>query len=200
MAAAAGNVAAPFTSHASRRSRAPAGGRVELGRVRQAQGLHGALVVELFGEEPATLLGASEVTLDGPPGAVPFKVEAARTLAAARGRARVRLELAGLDARGRAERWVGSVVSVSDRELAPLPEGEYYHRELLGLRCEQEAGGTLGAIEAIESTPTADLLIVRQGERVLRIPAEDGILLRVDRQRARVVVRLPEGFLLPSDG
>jgi 16S rRNA processing protein RimM len=177
-----------------------AGVRVELGRVRQAQGLRGALLIELFSADPTTLLRAREVTLDGDHGAVPFQLRRARSVGARSGRARVVLELSGLDARARAERWVGSLVCVSAADLPRLPEGEYYQRDLLGLRCVCEERGLLGSIHAIESTSAADLLIVRgPGGRELRIPAEDGILLRIEREAGRVVVRLPEGFLLAGD-
>lgn len=175
--------------------------RVELGRVSRAQGLSGALVVELFGAGPATVLGARQVTLEAEAGSVPFDVCRARELSPGRrGRARVRLELAGLDSRERALRWVGSRLCVRASDLPTLPPGEYYHRDLLGLRCELEDGTLLGTIDAIRATPAADVLVVRERDRTACIPAEDGILLRVERERGRAVVRLPEGFLLSHPG
>jgi 16S rRNA processing protein RimM len=158
------------------------------------------LVVELHGDDEATLLGAREVTLAGEAGEVPFRVEGASRLGSSRtGHPRVRLELAGIDSRERAQRWVGSRLCVREVDLPPLGEGEYYQRELLGLRCELEDGTVLGSIREIQGTPAADVLVVIGEHAMLRIPAEEGILLRVERERGRAVVRLPEGFLLPTE-
>src|SRR5262249_22726364 len=115
-------------------------GWVEVGRVERARGLDGHLLVRLHGDDPANLLGAPEVSLRGTPGSVPFRVLEAHD----RGRARVELRLAGLATRELARDWAGASVWIADAALRPLPAGEYYQRDLIGLAVRTPDGSRLG--------------------------------------------------------
>ena len=110
------------------------------------------------------------------------------------GRLRVRLQLAGIDSRARAETWVGARVTIPESALEPLPEGEYYWRDLIGLRCVLRDGSPLGVLREIWPTRSHDVLVIGDGNEPLLLAASDELVVSVDRDAGEVVVDPPEGL------
>jgi 16S rRNA processing protein RimM len=78
-------------------------------------------------------------------------------------------------------------------ELPPLPEGEYYHHQLIGLRVMGEDGSEIGVLAEIVTTGANDVYGIRKtdgGE--LLIPAIEDVVLNVDLERGEMTVRLQE--------
>jgi len=174
--------------------------RVELGRVARAQGMDGTLLVLLHGDDAANLKAAPEVTLEGAPGAVPFHVvDVAPGRVQADGRLRVRLQLAGLDSRERAEAWVGAAVAIPETGLRTLPAGEYYWRDLIGLRCRTREGKPLGVLRELWPTPAHDVLVIGAGKDPVLLAATDDLLVSVDTEAGELVVDPPEGLFDPIE-
>lgn len=175
--------------------------RIELGRVSRAQGMDGTLLVQLHGDDAANLRRAEEVTLEGEPGSIPFRVLAvAPGRVRADGRLRVRLQLAGVDTRERAEPWVGAGVSVAASLLEPLPEGEYYWRDLLGLRCVLRDRSALGPLREIWTNPSHDVLVIGDPDAPLLLAATEELVVSVDLEAGELVLDPPEGSLDPPPG
>lgn len=169
---------------------------IELGRVAGPHGLDGNLLVDLYGEDPDNLLCAEAVTLTGEPGTILFRVQGARAMGNPRGgQARVCLVLAGLESRDRAEVWTGAMLSIPRRALQPLPEGEFYWRDILGLRCRLRDGRDLGVVEEIWPTGSNDVLVIRDGTRTRLVPALRSVLVRVDSGAGELWVDPPAGLL-----
>ena len=174
--------------------------RIELGRVARAQGMDGTLLVQLHGDDASNLCSVPEVTLEGEPGAIPFRVLGVTAGSArADGRLRVRLQLAGVDSRERAETWVGAGVCIRENELLPLPEGEYYWRELLGMRCRLSDGTELGTLREIWPTRGHDVLVIGNEEQPTLLAATEELVVSVDREAGELVVDPPEGLFDPLD-
>lgn len=92
------------------------------------------------------------------------------------------------------ERYVGRKIAIPREALPQLEEGEYYWRELLGLRVILEDGRDLGVVKALMETGANDVLVVRgdrnsldQRERLLPW-APDRVIRRVDRQAGTLTV------------
>ncbi len=169
---------------------------VEVGRVLRPHGLDGALLVSLYGDDPANLLRADRVRLTGSAGEIEFRPGRARRAGAARGgSARVRLWIPGVERREQAEEWAGAVVAIPEAALEPLPEGEFYWRDLLGLSCRTLAGAELGVIEEIWPTGSNDVLVARAAGATHLIPALREVLVRVDRAAGVLWIDPPEGLL-----
>jgi 16S rRNA processing protein RimM len=64
----------------------------------------------------------------------------------------------GIDDRNAAEAFRGQLLSVPRSELPPLAEGEYYHVDLIGLPCVDQAGNSIGRVVAVENFGAGDLL------------------------------------------
>jgi 16S rRNA processing protein RimM len=154
----------------------PAGGRsaphaterqVTLAAVAGAHGVRGEVRLKLFAESLESLgrhdklfAGDRELTLQS--------VRAGRDGAIAR--------FAGISDRGAAEALRGVLLSVRREELPALDAGEYYHADLIGLRCESRDGEGLGTVVGVENFGAGDLLEIERpdGKRAL-IPFRDGI-------------------------
>lgn len=71
-------------------------------------------------------------------------------------------QLAGENDRNRAtERFVGREIAVPRASLPDLEDGEYYWRDLIGLRVRTEAGQDLGKVASLLETGANDVLVVR---------------------------------------
>jgi 16S rRNA processing protein RimM len=172
---------------------------VEVGRVVRAHGLGGALSVTLYGDDPSNLIESGRVRLEGiegREGAEECRVERAEAAGfTSGGRARARLWLEGLSGRGEAEERAGACISIPESALRPLPAGEFYWRDVIGLECRALDGTLVGTVEEIWPTAASDLLVVRVGERTVLVPAAAPILDRVDIEGGTVWIDPPEGLL-----
>ncbi|MFM8322448.1 MAG: ribosome maturation factor RimM [Chloroflexota bacterium] len=78
----------------------------------------------------------------------------------------------------------------------PLPEGEYYHHQLLGLAVVTDEGQALGELIEIMTTPANDVYVVRResGADVL-LPAIEPVVLAVDLEKGEMRVHLLPGLI-----
>jgi 16S rRNA processing protein RimM len=74
-----------------------------------------------------------------------------------------------------------TLVYVTTADRPPLPEGEYYHHQLLGLRVLNDDGQELGRIVEILTTAANDIYVV-QGESGAEIllPAIEEVIREID--------------------
>lgn len=176
-------------------------GWIEIGRVGRPHGLAGGLEVQLYSDDPSNLLAASEVLLQGDLGTIPFRVERSETAGARRGgESRAHVWLAGLDSRERAEKWSRARVFLRDRDLQPLPEGEFYWRDVLGLRVRLPDGTSIGVVEEIWPTGSNDVLVVREGGAQRLIPALRSVLVRFDLEARELWIEPMPGLLDDPEG
>jgi len=143
------------------------GKRVALAAVAGAHGVKGELRLKLFANSVESLARHSRLHVGGRELALKDIKDGGKTAIA-------RFE--GVNDRSAAEALRGSLVEVDRNQLPPLEEGEYYHADLVGLPCADEAGNALGTVAAIENFGAGDLLEVERpnGRRSL-IPFRDPI-------------------------
>lgn len=172
---------------------------VELGRVRRSHGQDGGLVVGLHGDDPESILAASEVLLSGEVASIQFRVRECEPLGVAKGgHLQVRIRLEGIANRDAAEVWEGAKLQVPEHALPRLPEGEFYWRDLIGATCRGRDGEVIGTVDEIWPTGANDILVLKgKGEAIL-IPALDDVLVRLDREQNELWVDLPDDFLSPA--
>jgi len=86
-------------------------------------------------------------------------------------------------------------VFVDARKLPPLPEGDYYFHQLIGMRVETEDGNQLGELGEILETGANDVFVVRKPETAdLLLPVIDDVILTVDLEKGIITVRLQEWY------
>lgn len=139
--------------------------RVALAAVAGAHGVKGELRLKLFSDSVESLarhsrffVGEREVKL--------LEVRDGGKTAIAR--------FEGISDRGGAEALRGQLVEIDRSELPPLQEGEYYHADLVGLPCFDDAGEQIGTVVAVENFGAGDLLEVERDDgRKSLIPFRD---------------------------
>ena len=104
------------------------------------------------------------------------------------------LELEGVEDIDAANALVGCQVLIPSDKLEELPEGEYYWRDIVGLKVITEDGEILGRIEKIFSAGGNDVYVVTGGEREILLPAIADVVRKIDIENGRMVVRLLEGL------
>ena len=164
---------------------------IGLGQVSGAQGLLGAVKVRADAEaatsDPEVFAALGQVWIGG---------RGYEVLKAARHKNQVLLWLDGVDTRSRAEELAGLQVVGDRRRFPPLPPGEYYWFQVLGLPVVNEADGTLlGYLDHIISTPGHDVYAVRQGEREVLLPAVEDVILEINLEAGVIKVLPPAGLL-----
>jgi 16S rRNA processing protein RimM len=84
-------------------------------------------------------------------------------------------------------------VYIQASSLPVLPEGEYYHHELLGLKVVDESGQLLGALDQILETGANDVYVVKNPDgKELLLPAVEEVILEVNLERGEIRARPPE--------
>ena len=148
--------------------------RVALAAVAGAHGVKGEVRLKLFADSVESLSRHSRLYVGG-------RELAVRDIRYGGKTAIARLE--GISDRSAAESLRGQLVEVDRDQLPPLEDGEYYHADLVGLPCIDEAGTSLGTVAAVENFGAGDLLEVGRpnGKRSL-IPFRDPIA-RLDGER-----------------
>lgn len=102
--------------------------------------------------------------------------------------------LAGISSIGEAERLATAILKVPASEQAPLPEGTYYHHQLIGCEVLTRTGEVVGRVGAVEGNGSASRLVVRGRRAEVLIPLATEIC-DIDVRAKRIVVTPPEGLL-----
>jgi 16S rRNA processing protein RimM len=104
------------------------------------------------------------------------------------------VEVEGIEDISRAQLLVGCHVLIPVNKLKSLPEGEYYWRDIAGLKVITEEGESLGRIETIFPTGGNDVYVVSGGEREILLPGIADVIRKIDLDQGVMVVRLLTGL------
>lgn len=162
----------------------PDEGFVAVGRVLAPFGLKGELKVQPLTDNPARFRPNAKLWAGQQPVSVATSREALGY---------VYLTLKGFHDRTSVEKFRHAMLQVPESALPPLPEGEYYRFQLLGLTVVHRDGRVLGTLDEIIQTGANDVYRVRapDGGEVL-IPALTDVIVSVDLDARRMVVDPPE--------
>jgi 16S rRNA processing protein RimM len=105
------------------------------------------------------------------------------------------VRLSGLESISAVEPLVGSSIWMARAELPKLDDEHFYWSDLEGLEVVDQQLGVLGRVSGMFTTPAHDILEVDGPAGEILIPAVVPFLVRVDRDRARLHVNLPEGLV-----
>lgn len=155
-------------------------------------GVRGEVKVRLLTDFPARFTERQDVRLLGPGAEVR---EVAVWLNSYRGERGI-MQIDGLTDRTGAEKLRGWRVQIPRRRCPPLPAGQYYVFELVGMQVYSEDGEHLGEIEDVLRLPANDVYVVRQSRgRTFLLPALRSVVREVDVPGRRLMVDLPPGLL-----
>ena len=168
---------------------------VIVGRIARPQGNRGEVIIdadtdfpdERFAEGAAVFVrrGGDADTLT----VAEFRMHAGRPV--------VRFE--GTDSIDGAERLRGLEMRVPESALGALPEGMWYHHELLGCRVRTKDGRDVGKVISIQGPTERSILEIDgpEGRALVPLAAE---FVAVDRAAKAIVIDPPEGLLEVNRG
>jgi 16S rRNA processing protein RimM len=165
---------------------------VKVGRIGKPFGLKGEVVVHYYAEGPDRFAPGAQVFVAGPAGRVAARVARSRQLAA-----KFVAAFEGREHVDAVRDWVGCFVEVRAKDLPPLPEGRFYHHELVGLQVYAADGSYVGELKEILGTGGNDVFRVCRERREFLIPAIDDAVARVDLAQGRLVLKDLDGLIEP---
>ncbi len=157
---------------------------LEGGQIVNTHGVKGEVKIDSWCDLPDDLAAVGTLYIDGAPVAVrSARVHKNCVLAA----------LEGVDDIDAAIALKGRIVQVR-REDIPLPEGQVFMADLIGLKVvDADTGAELGVLADV-LTPSIQKIYVVRGAREILIPAVDEFIRGVDLESGVVKVHLIEGM------
>lgn len=157
-----------------------------VGKLRRAHGLGGELIMDVLTDFPERLVAGKKVYVSE--AHIPMGIRSLRPHI--RG---MLISFDAVDSPESAREYVNQLVYVRSDELPELPEGEYYHHQLLGLAVVEQDGSAIGRLIEILETGANDVYVVEKtdgGE--LLLPATAEVILSIDLSAGQILVKPPE--------
>ncbi len=162
---------------------------VAVGKIRRPHGVRGEVVVEIYTDFPERLKPKKEL----------FVGEKHERLIIRSVRPHNEGLLMGFETYETPEgvgRFRNQILYVPVKSLPPLPDGQYYFHQLLGLTVFDESGQLLGELTEVLETGANDVYVVTSSAGAeLLLPAIPDVILNVDLEGHRMIVHLLPGLL-----
>ena len=101
----------------------------------------------------------------------------------------IKLRFKGFHSRNDAESLTGLLVGIALEQLEPLPDGQYYWRDLIGMAVRDVKGFSLGTVDRLMETGANDVVVVDAGGgRERLIPWIEGVVIRVDLEEGEMEI------------
>ena len=160
---------------------------VTVGRIRSAWGLRGDVSVEVLSDAPLRFAPGSVLRLRG---------KSARVERSRPGKRGLLVKLDAANDRTQAEALRGEELTVLPEQVEPLPDGMFYHFQILDMRVVTDNGENLGIVSEIIVTGSNDVYVVHEeGRRDILIPAIPDVVLDVDLEEGAMTVSPPDGLV-----
>lgn len=164
---------------------------VAVGKIVKPFGVRGDVRVLSLSDVPGRLQGLKQVMLVAPDG---------RTVSASVVRLREERGgfVVGFDVFSTPEEaaaFRGGLIQIARGQAPPLPEGQYYECDLIGMTVRDEAGLVLGTLEEIVATGGHPVFAVRREGKEVLIPATRSVVASVDVAGRTMTVRGIEELL-----
>lgn len=160
--------------------------QVAVGLILGAHGAAGAVRVKVLSDVPYRFDPGQELYLRGRP----YRILSATF----RRPDQAILKLHGLDTPAAAQALTGAEVTSPAGSAPPLPDGEYFHFQLMGLQVLTEEGEDLGRVSEIIVTGSNDVYVVSGLSGEILLPALYRVIRAVDLEQGIMTVRLMEGL------
>jgi 16S rRNA processing protein RimM len=162
-----------------------------VGRIARAHGIRGQVILHSDTDFPVARFtpGATLFTMRG-------GVVDTLTLTTVRlQNGRPVIGIAGVETMNDAEALAGLELRVPVEQLAALPEGTFYHHDLVGCQVLTIGGESVGTVEKVEGTRGGSRLVVAGSKGEIQIPLVMAICRTIDVAGKRIVIEPPAGLL-----
>lgn len=160
-----------------------------VGKLRHAHGVHGEMLMEVFTDFPDRLQPGTILYLGS-------ETEQLRLIKRRQHREGLLMTFEGFTTPEEVSQFRNQIVYVKTDDRPPLPNGEYYHHQLLSLHVITSERKPIGTVTEILETGASDVLVVRPeiGPDVL-IPMVDAFILGIDLAKGEITVHLIPGMM-----
>ncbi len=159
---------------------------IVIGKVLAPRGIKGKLKVEVATDFPQRFAPCSTVYIDRQPVTID-STEWHKGLAI--------IKLNTINSIEDAQKLCGKLIEIHHSQLHPLPEGQYYHFQLIGLEVWTTQGELLGNITEVLTAESNDNYVVRGARGEVLIPAIDDVVKSIDLDKGRITIEAIEGLL-----
>jgi 16S rRNA processing protein RimM len=107
------------------------------------------------------------------------------------------LRFEGVTKTEQAEKLRGYTVAVPRSEVVPLPEGEYYIFQIIGLEVYTVEGEYIGKVVNVEQMTANDVYLVRgpKSPKDVLLPAIKDVIKQIDLETKRITIEWMEGLI-----
>ena len=160
-----------------------------IGRIRRPHGVHGEMLMEVITHFPERIQPQTTVFVG--PKHLPMRVLTRRWH-----QKNLLITFEGYSDREAAATLRNQLVYIRADSLPRLPDGEYFHHQLIGLRVQTMSGQDLGSLIEILETGANDVYVVRsESGKELLLPAIESVILEVDLDNGALKVNVLPGLL-----
>ena len=160
---------------------------VVVGRINGTWGLKGHVKITAYTTNPARYAPGSTLIVDGTP---------RKVLDANHSQGYPIVKFEGYPDATAAEALRGTMIEIAEAELPPLPEGEYYRHDLLGLAVVTRDGEPIGTLTDALTTGANDVYVIkREGRPDALIPAIPDVVLSVNLVARTMTIEAMPGLL-----
>jgi len=158
---------------------------ITVGEVLGAWGLKGAFRVRPLTDFPERFEPGAEVFIEGTPAVIQSSNWQ---------KDGVIITLAGVDTLEAAAKLLRKTLDIPASRLRQLPEGQYYHFDIIGMEVQTIEGAVLGKVTEILNCGN-DVYVVRGKGKEVLIPAIKDVVKSIDLKTKRIVIEPIEGLL-----
>ncbi len=166
-----------------------------IGRVVKPHGVKGRIKIGYFGEDFSQFHFYREVFIEDRMG----RLQSHEILEATPQPPRLILQLKDIRTVEEARTLIGKEIYIRKECLPDLPEDEYYWMEVIGMEVETGDGNRIGRIKEIFPTGAHDIYVVQGKRGEIYLPAVEGVIESIDREKRRVKVTRIEGLWEEED-
>jgi len=159
---------------------------ITIGRILTTWGVKGKLKVKLETDFPQRFAPSSKVYINRQP----MTIDSAEWHGD-----KLVIKLNTIDSIEDARKLRGKTVEIHRNQVHPLPEGQYYYFQLIGLEVWTTQGELLGSITEIITTGSNDNYVVRGAKGEILIPAIEDVVKSIDLDKGCLVIEPIEGLL-----
>lgn len=163
------------------------GTRILLGRIADAHGIRGEVVVHSYAEVAADVAAYGPLTDEA--GTRSFALKVVRVTPKG-----VVVRIKGITDRNAAEALKGTELYLSREKLPEVAEDEFYHSDLIGLAAVSADGKAVGKVVSLQNFGAGDLMeIMLEGtSKTEFVPFSDAFVPMIDIEAGHIVVVMPE--------
>ena len=159
---------------------------ITVGQILSPWGIEGKLKVEVVTDFPQRFTSSSKIYIKRRP----MTIDSAEWH---KGKAIIKLNT--VNNIEDAQRLRGQPVEIHYSQLQPLPEGQYYHFQLIGLEVWTTQGELLGNVTQILTAESNDNYVVYGAKGEVLIPAIEDVVKSIDLGKRCIIIEPIEGLL-----